>query len=193
MDIETISNNLQELSSLTSSLDKEKLQQISLVIKNTIYDSKEKKPTGKKVFICGNGGSAAEADHFMGELVGRYKANRIAFPCICLNTSTASLTCISNDFGYDTIFERQLEALGKEGDILIGLTTSGNSPNIIKAMEKAKQLGMITIALLGKDGGKLRSKTDHEIIIPSQSTARIQEMHLFIIHSICDYLEPQEL
>ncbi|RKR82256.1 phosphoheptose isomerase [Mucilaginibacter gracilis] len=137
---------------------------------------------GCKLLTCGNGGSAADALHLAEELVGRYKMERRGLPAICFNADVTAITCIGNDYGYDHIFERQVEALGKPGDVLVGFTTSGNSPNIISAFNRAKAAGIITIFLGGKDGGAAKGLCDHEIIIPSFTTARIQEVHTVILH-----------
>jgi D-sedoheptulose 7-phosphate isomerase len=144
---------------------------------------------GNKIMVAGNGGSAAEAQHFVAEIVGRYKTNRRGYPAITLSADTSIITAVANDFGYDTIFSRQIEALGKKGDVLVTLSTSGNSTNILKAIEEAKNAGIFTISLSGKDGGKSNGMTDLQIIVPSDDTARIQELHLLIIHSWCDLIE----
>ena len=143
----------------------------------------------KKVLIAGNGGSAADAQHFAGEMVGRFKKERKSLPCIALHTDTSTLTAVGNDYGYDCIFERPVEAFGEQGDIFIGISTSGNSPNIIKAISKAKQLNLKTISLLGKDGGKIKGTTDITITIPSNDTPRIQEMHITILHILAELVE----
>ena len=137
---------------------------------------------GNKLLSCGNGGSAADALHLSEELVGRYLVDRPPLPAICLNSDVTALTCIANDYGYDEIFARQVRALGKPGDILVGFSTSGNSPNVLAAFQQAKELGIETILLTGKDGGKAKKTCDHEIIVPSQTTARIQEVHTIILH-----------
>ncbi|MXV17484.1 D-sedoheptulose 7-phosphate isomerase [Hufsiella ginkgonis] len=137
---------------------------------------------GGKLLTCGNGGSAADALHLSEELVGRYKTERRALPAICLNADVTALTCIGNDYGYDRIFSRQVEALAKTGDVLVGFSTSGNSPNVLAAFEAAKLKGTITILLSGKDGGQMKDTCHHEIIIPSNTTARIQEIHTLILH-----------
>lgn len=135
-----------------------------------------------KILIAGNGGSAADAQHFAAELVGRFQVNRRALPCIALSTDTSNLTAIGNDFGFDEVFARQVEALGHSGDAFIGISTSGNSENIIAAVREAKKQGMATIGLLGRDGGKLAGLVDHAVIVPHDVTARIQEAHIFILH-----------
>lgn len=145
--------------------------------------------SGNKLLTCGNGGSAADALHLSEELVGRYLVDRPPLPAICLNSDVTALTCIANDYGYDEIFARQVRALGKAGDILVGFTTSGNSPNVIAAFRQAEALGIVTILLSGRDGGKARATCDHEIIVPSQTTARIQEVHTLILHQWLEGIE----
>ncbi|HLC49988.1 MAG TPA: D-sedoheptulose 7-phosphate isomerase [Candidatus Nanoarchaeia archaeon] len=140
----------------------------------------------RKILLAGNGGSASQASHIAAEFTGRYKIERKGMPAISLSSDMSAITAIGNDYGFDAIFERQLEALGNEGDVLILLSTSGNSSNIIKAAEKAKKMGIKTIALLGKDGGKMKNKSDVEIIIPSDNIPRIQEAHIMIMHIICE-------
>ena len=137
---------------------------------------------GGKLLTCGNGGSAADALHLAEELVGRYNAERRALPAICLNADVTALTCIGNDYGYDQVFSRQIEALGRPGDVLVGFTTSGNSPNVLAAFHRAHDLGLTTILLGGKDGGLAKGLCKHEIIVPSFTTARIQEVHTLILH-----------
>src|SRR6266850_1319634 len=135
-----------------------------------------------KVLTCGNGGSAADALHLAEELVGRYKAERRALPAICLNADVTALTCIGNDYGYDSVFSRQVEALGRPGDVLVGFSTSGNSPNVLAAFRKAQEIGLTTIFIGGKDGGLAKGFCNYEIIVPSSTTARIQEVHTVILH-----------
>lgn len=144
-----------------------------------------------KVIFCGNGGSAADSQHIAAELVGRLVDDRPALPAISLTTDTSALTCIGNDYGYDQIFSRQLAGVGREGDVLVAISTSGNSVNVMNAVEVAKQLGIITVGLLGKDGGKLAALVDVAIIIPSQITARIQEAHIFVGHTLCAMIEKE--
>ena len=141
------------------------------------------------IFWCGNGGSAAESSHLAVELIGRFKNNRRSLPSLSLNADTSAITCIANDFGYDEIFSRQLEGLGKKGDVLVVLSTSGNSENISKVLRKAKDLGVVSIALLGKGGGIAASLSDYSIVIDSEETARIQEVHLLLGHTLCEYAE----
>lgn len=143
----------------------------------------------KKILLCGNGGSATQASHIAAEFIARFKKERKALPAIALTTDLAIITAIGNDYGFDKIFERQIEALGNKGDVLIALTTSGNSPNLIKAIEKSRTIGIKTIGFLGKDGGKLKNAPDTEILIPSDNTPKIQEAHLTILHIICELVE----
>jgi D-sedoheptulose 7-phosphate isomerase len=144
---------------------------------------------GNKVLLCGNGGSAADCQHIAAEFVGRFKKNRKALPAIALTTDTSILTAVSNDYGYDFLFVRQVEALGKRGDLLFVLSTSGNSINIIRATKVAKKIGIYTVGLLGGNGGKLKNIVDLPIIVPAKSSDRIQEVHITIGHIICDLVE----
>ena len=145
----------------------------------------------KKILIAGNGGSASQASHIAAEFIGRYKIERKGLPCIALTADTSILTAWSNDYSYDTIFERQLEALAQHGDVFIALSTSGNSRNLIKAVEAAKKLKIQVIGLLGKDGGKLKNTSSVEIIVSSDNTPRIQEAHLMILHIICELVDKE--
>lgn len=144
---------------------------------------------GGKLIICGNGGSASDALHFAGEIVGRFEKERNAWPAVVLNSDVATMTAISNDYGYDDVFSRQVEAWAKKSDVFIGISTSGNSKNVLKAMKKAKELGAVTVGLLGKDGGQIKDIADHSIVVPSDVTARIQESHIMIIHIMCELIE----
>lgn len=141
------------------------------------------------LLIAGNGGSASQASHMAGELVGRYLKERKGLPAIALTTDTSVLTAWSNDYGFDTVFSRQIEALGREGDVFLGISTSGNSPNLIKGFEEAKKKGMVTISLLGREGGKTKGLADLELIVPLDSTPRIQECHILLIHILCGLIE----
>jgi D-sedoheptulose 7-phosphate isomerase len=147
---------------------------------------------GGSIFWCGNGGSAADSQHLAAELVGRFKNNRRALRSIALTTDSSVLTCIANDYSYDDIFARQVEALGRPGDLLIGISTSGNSENVLRALKTAKEFNLVTVALLGKGGGSVKDLADHALVIPSDSTARIQEAHILIGHIFCELIE-QEL
>lgn len=146
---------------------------------------------GHKVMFFGNGGSAADAQHLAGELIGRFLKNRKALPAIALTTDSSILTCLSNDFSFDTIFARQIEGLGQAGDIAFGISTSGISKNVLLGFEKAKTLGCQTIALLGGDGGTIASKADLAITVPSKATPRVQESHITIGHIICGLVESE--
>lgn len=146
---------------------------------------------GNKTLLAGNGGSAADAQHIAAELVGRYGFDRPSIPSIALTTDTSNLTAIGNDYGYDKVFSRQLEGMGAEGDIFFGISTSGNSLNVINAFESAKDKGIATIALVGKDGGKMAQMADIAIVVPSDATPRIQESHILIGHIICDVIEKE--
>ncbi|MFZ9858582.1 MAG: D-sedoheptulose-7-phosphate isomerase [Roseiflexaceae bacterium] len=141
------------------------------------------------LFTCGNGGSAADAGHFAEELSGRYRTNRRALPAISLSIDALAITCIANDFGYDAVFSRQIEAHGRASDILTVFSTSGNSPSILNALRAAKARNMTTIAFLGKGGGDAKGMAAHEIIVPSQDSGRIQEAHIQIVHYICEVIE----
>lgn len=144
---------------------------------------------GGKVLLCGNGGSAADSQHIAAEIVGRFKKERRGLPSIALTTDTSILTSVGNDYGYDYIFARQVEALCRQEDILIGLTTSGNSANVVRAIEAANAIGATTIGLTGGSGGKMNDLCTHNIVVPSSVTARIQEAHIFIGHCLCEILE----
>jgi D-sedoheptulose 7-phosphate isomerase len=144
---------------------------------------------GNKVMLAGNGGSAADAQHFAGEFVGRFLKERPGLPAIALTTDPSVMTCIGNDYGYDTVFSRQINALGNKGDVFIGISTSGNSENIIKAFDECRKKGVITVALLGKDGGKLKNLADHVMLVPLKETPRIQEIHTMTVHMICEMVE----
>ncbi len=144
---------------------------------------------GGKILIFGNGGSAADAQHIAAELTGRYKTERPSLAGIALTTDTSALTAIGNDYGYDRVFDRQLEGLGRAGDMAIGISTSGNSKNVISALELAKQKGMRTLGLSGRDGGGMNSACELNIVIPSSDTPRIQEMHITIGHIICQAID----
>ncbi len=142
-----------------------------------------------KVLLCGNGGSASDALHIAGELIGRFQKERKSMPAYALNADVATMTAIANDYGYEKVFERGVEGLMKSGDLLIGISTSGNSENVYRAISKAKEIGGKTIALLGKNGGKIKDIADVSIIVPSNVTARIQESHIMIGHIICEIAE----
>lgn len=144
---------------------------------------------GKKVLLFGNGGSAADAQHIAAELVGKYYMDRKPLPAEALTVNTSLLTAIGNDYAFDQIFARQVEAVGNAGDIAIGISTSGNSPNVIKGVRAAKRKGMITVGLTGADGGRLKNEVDYCICVPSEDTPRIQEAHILIGHIWCELIE----
>ena len=137
---------------------------------------------GGKLLICGNGGSAGDAQHFAAEIIGRFERDRRAYPAIALSTDTSILTAVGNDYGYAEVFARQVDGLGRPGDMLVAISTSGHSPNVVRAVERARTLGIQSVGLLGKDGGILREHVDQAIIVADPVTARIQEAHIFILH-----------
>ena len=147
--------------------------------------------SGRKVFLIGNGGSAADAQHIAAELAGRFRLERKGLPAIALTVNTSTLTALANDYGYDTIFSRQLEALAQSKDILIAITTSGASENVLKAIETERARGVTVIALTGQNGDKLKSMTDLTIMVPSDNTARVQEAHITVGHIICHLVEKE--
>ena len=159
-----------------------KIEEASQLIVSTLK-------SGNKVLLCGNGGSAADAQHIAAELTGRYKSERRGLPAIALTTDTSALTAISNDYGYDRVFDRQVEALVNKGDLLIGISTSGNSSNILSALTLAKELDCATLGMSGKDGGKMNEVCDLNLVIPSDDTPRIQEMHILIGHILCQAVD----
>ncbi|SDU26306.1 phosphoheptose isomerase [Verrucomicrobium sp. GAS474] len=144
---------------------------------------------GKKILTAGNGGSASDALHMAEELIGRYRSDRVALPAVCLAADATALTCIGNDFGFDKIFSRQVEGLGRPGDVLVVYSTSGNSRNLVLAVQAAKDLGVKTLGLLGKDGGELAPLVDVAWIVPAKNTARIQELHTWAMHAILETVE----
>ena len=145
---------------------------------------------GRTVFVFGNGGSAADAQHFAAELVGKYERERRPWPAIALTTDTSAMTAVANDFGFDKVFARQLEALGRPGDVAIGITTSGNSPNVLRGLTIAKERGMTTIALTGR-GGKAGSIAAHHVAVNEERTARVQEVHATVLHVFCELIESE--
>jgi len=145
--------------------------------------------SGGKILVCGNGGSAADSQHIAAELVGRFKKERRAIAVVALTTDTSILTCLSNDYGFERVFERQVEALGRRGDALIAISTSGGSANVLKAAKKARELGLFTLGLLGRGGGSIKPVCDLALVIKETDTPRIQEMHLLCAHIICELIE----
>lgn len=144
---------------------------------------------GNKILLCGNGGSAADAQHIAAELAGRFNYDRDSLPAIALTTNTSSLTAIANDYGYEAVFAKQVQGLAKKGDVVIAISTGGNSPNVVLAIEEAKKKEAITIGFVGKQGGKLKELVDYIIHVPSNNTPRIQETHIFVGHIICSLVE----
>lgn len=169
---------------LVESLSKEsvKIKAIAQLLIRTIKNK-------RTIFLCGNGGSAADSQHTAAELIGKFKKERRPFPVVALTTDTSILTSLGNDYGFDKVFERQLQALARKGDVLIAISTSGNSPNVLNAVQKAQILGVHTVGLLGNGGGKIKKFCDISIIINSNQTARIQEMHILIEHILCELIE----
>lgn len=144
---------------------------------------------GNKILLMGNGGSAADSQHIAAEIVGRYKRERRGLPAIALTTDTSILTAVGNDYGFEYVFSRQVEALCDPQDVVVGISTSGNSGNVVKAIEVAKEIGAITVLFSGGSGGKLADMCDYALVMPSKETARIQEAHLFIAHSVCEIMD----
>lgn len=183
----TVDGNIESLIKLVEQLTEEQrqtIERIAVVAAATLN-------SGGTIFWSGNGGSAADAQHLSAELIGRLVSNRKPLSSLSLNSDIAAITCISNDFGFSDIYARQLEGVGKKQDLLIVLSTSGNSENVINCLKKARELEISTASLLGKDGGKARQLADHELIIASADTARIQEIHKFIGHTICQIIEKE--
>jgi D-sedoheptulose 7-phosphate isomerase len=148
---------------------------------------------GGKLMFCGNGGSAADSQHLAAEFTGRFLNDRPPLAALALSTDSSALTCIANDYAFDQVFERQLRALGRRGDVLVAISTSGHSANVLRAVRAARELGIATIGLLGRDGGALASLCDIAVVVPSQTTARIQEAHIFIGHVWCAMVEAAAL
>ena len=158
------------------------LEQIARLLAMTLH-------AGNQILWCGNGGSAGDSQHLAAEIVGRFRRERRGLPSIALTTDSSILTAVANDYGFEAVFSRQVEALGRPGDILIAISTSGNSHNVIAAVEKARELGLTTIAFTGAGGGRVGSLAHHLFAVDSHDTARVQEAHLFAGHMICDWLE----
>ncbi len=150
--------------------------------------------TNKKIMLCGNGGSAADSQHIAAEFIGRFEKERKSMAAIALTTDTSALTAIGNDYGYEEVFSRQVEGLGQTGDLLIGISTSGNSKNVVKALKVAKKKGIRTVALVGdKPNGAIQTIADYVLIAPSANTARIQECHILMMHTICQLVESESV
>lgn len=176
-----IDEHLETIQLVRGSLS-EKIQEVGQVLARSFVD-------GGTIFWCGNGGSAADSQHLAAELIGRFKKSRAPLRSIALTTDTSVLTCVANDFGYDDIFSRQIEALGRLRDVLVIISTSGNSENVVRAIDVAKKMGIVCVALLGKGGGRAESLAEYTIIVPSDSTARIQEAHILMGHIFCEIIE----
>lgn len=149
---------------------------------------------GGKILTCGNGGSAGDAQHFSSEMLNRFERERPALPAIALTTDPSTITSIANDYSYNEVFSKQIRALGNQGDVLLAISTSGNSANVVQAIQAAHDRGMNVVAMTGRDGGQIAnfiSTDDVEIRVPAQSTARIQEVHLVVIHALCDFIDQQ--
>lgn len=182
-----IARGLEESANLKKAIARDMLVEIDSMA-NMIIDVYK---AGGKVVIFGNGGSAADAQHIAGELVGTFMIKRRAFPAIALNANTSVITALANDYGYEAVFSRQVEALVKREDVVIGISTSGESPNILMAIKMAKIIGAATIGLTGGTGGKLASEVDLSLVVPSEHTARIQEAHITIGHIVCELVETE--
>ncbi len=184
--IEYIKKNVQAAVELKQAIlrDERLLQNILKVAQVCVQALK----AGNKLLFAGNGGSAGDSQHLAAEIVGRYKFDRPGLPAIALTTDTSALTAIGNDYGYEAVFERQVQALGKAGDVFFGITTSGNSKNVLRALERARELKIITVGLAGS-GGAIQRLCDHCLSVPSADTARIQECHIMIGQIICGYIE----
>jgi D-sedoheptulose 7-phosphate isomerase len=175
---------LDEASRVISGLSEHdrKMQRVAQVLVHALRN-------GRKVMVCGNGGSSALASHFVGELVGRYHDTRVPVPAVHLGGDATQMACIANDFDWNEVFSRPLEAFGRRGDLLFVYTTTGNSPNVVRALEKAKQLGITSVAFLGKDGGTAKGLATHEIIVHSNDTPRVQEAHELMMHWLCEHVD----
>lgn len=182
--MEFIEKALKESEEIKEKFFKENIDNI-LKVANEITESIRK---GKKILVFGNGGSAADAQHFAGEMINKFKIERAPIPAIALTTDTSVITSISNDFSFEKIFEKQVEALGNVGDWVIAISTSGTSANVLKAIDKAKEIGLKVVFLSG-EGGKDCRNVDYLFVVPSKNTPRIQEIHIFILHILCEIIE----
>ncbi len=185
MNADQIQQRFQESAEIKKQFVQQYAQQIETVGKNLVKAFQ----SGRKVLLFGNGGSATDASHIAAEFVGRYDRNRAPLAAIALGTDAAVLTCIANDYEYADIFARQIFAHGQPGDVAIAISTSGNSPNVLRAVEAARRCEISTVAWTGKDGGKLAPLVDHAFVVPSQVTARIQECHITLGHVLCEWVE----
>ncbi len=163
-------------------LYREKIYEVGTIMATAIKD-------GNKILLFGNGGSAADAQHIAAEIVGRFKKERRGLPAIALTTDTSILTAVGNDYGFDTVFERQVEALCLPGDVVVGITTSGNSENVLRGLKKAHELGATTVAFTGRNGGKVVDVAHYSFVVPSYETPRIQECHITLGHVLCEIID----
>ncbi len=167
----------------------ESLLTLESAINDVVVLMKQTFADGKRIYVCGNGGSASDSQHFAAEFTGRFEADRKGFPVISLTTDTSALTSIGNDYGFDRLFARQLESLAGAGDVLFVISTSGNSGNLVEAVRQARDLEVKTVGLLGRDGGQLASMVDVPLVVPATRTARIQEAHILLLHMLCEAFE----
>jgi len=192
MSTDTIANNIKSIFDKSIQAKQEAKDVLNAPITSAVEAMATALKNGNKILSCGNGGSAADAQHFAAELVCRFERERPALAAIALTVDTSALTAISNDYHYDETFARQIDALAKYGDVLLAISTSGFSPNVVRAIEQAHVQGMVVVALTGRDGGKVAkilTNSDIEVRVPSESTARIQEVHLLTIHCLCDQID----
>ncbi len=187
MDLSDIKKSIQDSIAVKQGLLKDRdllgrLSKASEIICNQLS-------SGNKLLIAGNGGSAADAQHFSAEITGRFVKERKGYPAIAFNTDSSFLTAWANDYAFDTVFARLVEAYGKKGDVFVGISTSGNSYNVVNAVNQAKEMGIKTICFLGKKGGILKDLTDVSLVVPYDITARVQESHIMFVHIICEYLD----
>jgi len=182
--LDTISQRIDEHAALL-----QQMNALAPAIAELAHMARETLDRGGKILLCGNGGSAADAQHIAAELVGRFQRDRQGLAAIALTTDTSILTSVGNDYGFEQIFTRQVQALARAGDLLIGISTSGNSANVLAAIETASAIGCRTVGLLGGDGGKIARQVDMAITIPSSVTARVQEMHILVGHILCELVE----
>ena len=196
MCLSSVTNNMEKIKNIISESIKVKNQiladdKLLQTVKDCVYILVTAFKNGNKVLFCGNGGSASDAQHLAAEFSGRFYTDRDALPAEALHCNTSYITAVGNDYGYDVIYSRLIKGIGNKGDVLVGLSTSGNSKNIINAFKTAKEKGMITIAFTGSGGGKLKPLADHLINVPSDDTPRIQESHITLGHIICQLVEEQ--
>ena len=192
MSTDTTANNVKSIFHASIKAKQEASEKLNAPITSAIETMVTALKNGNKILSCGNGGSAADAQHFAAELVCRFERERPALAAIALTVDTSALTAISNDYHFDETFARQVDALARPDDVLLAISTSGFSPNIVRAIEQAHEKGMIVVALTGRDGGKVAkilNSNDVEVRVPSESTARVQEVHLLTIHCLCDQID----